>query len=34
MTEETMTLIGVIATFFVLAILIITMYYLGDKNGK
>jgi len=34
MTEETMTLIGVIAPFFVLAILIITMYYLGDRDGK
>jgi|TARA_R110000796_G_scaffold33812_2_gene87450 hypothetical protein len=34
MTEETMLLIGVIAPFFVLAILIVTMYYLGDEDGK
>ena len=32
MTEETMLLIGVIAPFFVLAILIVTMYYLGDED--
>ncbi len=34
MTEETMLLIGVIAPFFVLGILIVTMYYLGDEDGK
>jgi len=34
MTEETMAFIGVLAPFFVLTILIITMYYLGDNNGK
>ena len=34
MTEETMIYIGIIAPFFVLAILIVTMYYLGDRDGK
>ncbi len=32
MTEETMLLIGVLAPFFVLAALIVAMYYLGDEE--
>ncbi len=32
MTEETMLLIGVLAPFFVIAALIVAMYYLGDEE--
>jgi|TARA_A100000171_G_scaffold37048_2_gene35949 hypothetical protein len=34
MTEETMLIIGVIAPFFVVAALVVAMYYLGDDDGK
>ena len=34
MTEEIRLIIGVMAPFFVVAALVVTMYYLGDEDGE
>tara|TARA_R110002167_G_scaffold208570_2_gene412541 strand:- start:65 stop:166 length:102 start_codon:yes stop_codon:yes gene_type:complete len=32
--EDLMLIIGVLAPFFMLSVLIVSMYYLGDKDGE